>query len=92
MKRSKFVFFIVTGLFAWLCTQLHAQNNLCEDADPFCTGSIYTFPAGVNAGYGQQGPDYNCLLTTPNPAWYYMMIDDPGSISIYMYSTPLRVT
>ena len=88
MKRNKFVFFVVMGLFTWLCTQSYGQNNLCEDADPFCTGSIYTFPAGVNAGYGQTGPDYNCLLTTPNPAWYYMKIDDPGSISIYMYSVP----
>jgi len=64
------------------------QNNLCETADPFCTGSVYTFPAGVNAGSGQSGPYYDCLYTTPNPAWYYMRVADPGSIVIYMYSSP----
>jgi hypothetical protein len=49
---------------------------------------MYTFPAGVNAGSGQSGPCYNCLLTTPNPAWYFMKVATPGSIIIYMYSTP----
>ena len=66
------------------------ENALCEDALPFCTGSNYTFPAGVNSGSGQNGPNYDCLGSTPNPAWYYMKIDDPGNIVIYMYSTPSK--
>lgn len=65
------------------------QNNLCASADPFCTDNgMYEFPAGVNAGSGESGPDYACLSTTPNPAWYYMRIGTPGNINIYMYSTP----
>ena len=65
------------------------ENNLCELADPFCTDNgMYEFPAGVNAGSGESGPDYDCLYTTPNPAWYYMRIGNPGDIDIYMYSTP----
>ena len=65
------------------------ENNMCALADPFCTDNgMYEFPAGVNAGSGEAGPDYDCLYTTPNPAWYYMRIGDPGSIDIYMYSTP----
>ena len=65
------------------------QNNTCANADPFCTDNgLYQFPAGVNAGSGESGPDYNCLYTTPNPAWYYMRILNPGNIDIYMYSTP----
>lgn len=65
------------------------QNNMCIDADPFCTDNgLYQFPAGVNAGSGEQGPNYNCLSTTPNPAWYYMRMANPGGMSIYMYSTP----
>lgn len=65
------------------------QNNHCADADPFCTDNgMYQFPAGVNAGSGETGPNYDCLSTTPNPAWYYMRIGNPGSINIYMYSTP----
>ena len=64
-------------------------NNLCANADPFCTDNgLYQFPAGVNAGNGETGPAYGCLSTRPNPAWYYMRIGNPGSINIYMYSTP----
>ena len=65
------------------------QNNLCANADPFCTDNgLYQFPAGVNTGSGEPGPNYACLSSTPNPAWYYMRIGTPGNINIYMYSTP----
>ena len=48
------------------------DNSHCADAYPFCTDEgMYEFPAGVNAGSGETGPDYDCLYTTPNPAWYY---------------------
>lgn len=68
---------------------LSRDNNTCANADPFCTDNgLYEFPAGVNAGSGESGPYYDCLYTTPNPAWYYMRILNPGNIDIYMYSTP----
>ena len=66
------------------------QNNTCETAYPFCTGTQYAFPAGINAGTGQTGPDYNCLINTPNPAWYYLKVADPGNIIIEMHSDPER--
>lgn len=65
-----------------------SQNNTCLTADPFCTGTTYNFPAGVNAGSAQAGPDYTCLYTQPNPAWYYMQVANPGTITIEMHSTP----
>ena len=65
------------------------DNAHCADAYPFCTDEgMYEFPAGVNAGSGESGPDYDCLYTQPNPAWYYMKMYDPGDMDIYMYSTP----
>lgn len=65
------------------------QNNYCDVSEPFCTDNgMYEFPAGVDAGSGEVGPYYDCLRTTPNPAWYYMRILDPGDMDIYMYSTP----
>lgn len=65
------------------------QNNHCNTADPFCTDNgMYQFPAGVNAGSGESGPNYSCLSTTPNPAWYYMRMSNSGGMTIYMYSTP----
>lgn len=74
-----------TGLFA---QPGQGGNKFCETAAPFCTGTLYSFPAGVNAGSGQSGPNYGCLLTRPNPAWYYMKVGNPGSIIIEMHSVP----
>lgn len=67
------------------------ENNYCSTALPFCTDNgLYMFPAGIDAGTGEGGPDYDCLSSTPNPAWYYMRIDNPGDIFIHMYSDPER--
>ncbi|MGE5317470.1 MAG: PKD domain-containing protein [Chloroflexota bacterium] len=68
---------------------LETDNDSCHLSMPFCTGSIYSFPAGTNT-QSQNGPFYNCLSTQPNPAWYHLKIQDPGPIAIYMYSTPSR--
>ncbi len=55
----------------------------CLGALPFCTSDSYTFPASTNVSdMGSVG----CLYTTPNPAWYWMEIGDPGSIDIYISS------
>lgn len=65
-------------------------NSTCETAAPFCTGTTYTFPAGVNSGAGQAGPCYSCLTTRPNPAWYYMRVLTSGNIIIGMHSEPSK--
>jgi hypothetical protein len=68
---------------------MDTQNDSCHLSTPFCTGTIYSFPAGTNTT-AQSGPNYDCLSTRPNPAWYHLKILDPGPIAIYMYSTPSR--
>lgn len=65
------------------------ENDSCHVSFPFCTNSLYTFPAGVNT-IAQSGPDYKCLSSQPNPAWYHLKILDPGSINIFMSSSPSR--
>jgi gliding motility-associated-like protein len=65
-----------------------AQNVLCNQANPFCTGTTYNFPAGVNAGTAEAGANYGCLYSQPNPAWYYMQVGTSGTIEIEMHSTP----
>jgi hypothetical protein len=71
-----------SGVFA------QAGGATCEEALPFCTGTNYSFPAGTSSQNAQVGPNYGCLGSTPSPAWYYMRIGTPGSITIKMYSTP----
>ncbi len=58
-------------------------DNVCLGASPFCTGTTYNFP--LNTGTTSQvGPNYGCLLSQPNPVWYYLLIDQPGPIQVSM--------
>ena len=83
--------------------QLRDVNASCDGALEFSSlEGVYQFPASVNAGnLGSSTPPYycsgfvrptgsstSCLSTTPNPAFYYMQIAEPGNLNIYMYSTP----
>ncbi|MFZ4708193.1 MAG: PKD domain-containing protein, partial [Bacteroidales bacterium] len=69
---------------------LDTENDSCRNSLPFCTDLIYNFPAGVNSGSGESGPFYDCLGSTPNPAWYHMKIAIAGSLTIKMFSVPAR--
>jgi hypothetical protein len=89
MARLSKILLLSSILQLLLITSSYTQGLLCQEADPFCTGTIYTFPAGTT-GTAESGPYYGCLYSQPCPAWYYMRIGNPGSITIYMYSTPLR--
>ncbi|MFO7879171.1 MAG: gliding motility-associated C-terminal domain-containing protein [Bacteroidales bacterium] len=69
----------------WACTSCGGgtPSGDCDDALPFCTSDSYTFPASTDvSGMGSVG----CLGSTPNPAWYWMEINDPGDIDIYISS------
>ena len=62
-----------------------SQGTNCNNAAPFCTTSAATFPAGVNqpdATTTAPGNNYDCLATAPNPAWYYLEIDQSGNLVI----------
>ncbi len=62
----------------------NAQGVDCSSSNPFCTGTTYNYPAGVNVpDMGSVG----CLLTTPNPAWYYLQIANPGNLDIHIASS-----
>ena len=60
---------------------MNAQDD-CITADPFCTSTGVSYPAGVDNGDAAVGPDYECLLSQPNPAWYYLNISQAGNINI----------
>jgi uncharacterized repeat protein (TIGR01451 family) len=73
-----------------LFSGLRAQtiNGLCDDAMHFCTGITYNYPAGVNSGQGETGPNYGCLYSQPNPAWYYLRVEQAGDFSLHITSVP----
>lgn len=82
MKKLILVILITVGTMG-----IYAQPNaLCEGAIPFCSDNTYNFPMNTGAANAQVGPDYGCLFSQPNPAWYYMQIDQSGSLVIYIES------
>lgn len=95
MKKFSAVFLLIFFSFT---IKAFSQAGTCETADPFCTGTVYTFPAygdGSGSGQGPQAQataqtapnntiNYNCLMTTPSPAWYYLRISTAGSLTIHM--------
>ncbi len=78
---------ILAGLMYLCLLNAQAQGLTCAEAAPFCTGTTYDFPAGTT-GAAETGPYYGCLSSQPCPAWYYLKIGDPGSLTIYMHSVP----
>lgn len=80
-----------------------SSNASCDGAFPFYTGNgSYNFPASVNAGdlgsntspfycsgfIRPNGMTTSCLSTTPNPAFYFMRISEPGNLVISIHSEP----
>jgi PKD repeat protein len=64
------------------------QNITCDTSIPICTGPTYSYPANTS-GSAEPGAYYGCLSTQPAPAWLHMLVENPGDITIYMYSIPL---
>ncbi|MCH2045310.1 MAG: T9SS type A sorting domain-containing protein [Saprospiraceae bacterium] len=61
----------------------------CQTLEPFCTqqGAFFTINSNANSGNADTtnpGNDYGCLMSTPNPAWYYISIGTSGSIDLEM--------
>jgi len=75
-------------LFALATWSLQSQTT-CETALPFCASGVsgVTFPASVNSPPSQAGPDYGCLFSQPNPAWYYLQISQSGNLDILIQGT-----
>ncbi|WP_025741745.1 T9SS type B sorting domain-containing protein [Aquimarina pacifica] len=71
-----FFLFLLIG-----CSTLFAQDDLeCRISSPFCSDEAreLTFNNTISDldGHGEVG----CLNTSPNPAWYYLRIDEPGEL------------
>jgi hypothetical protein len=65
------------------------STSFCDAALPICSDVNYFFPARVNAGEAQIGPNYGCLSGTRNPDWYYMKISTAGDLIYTMTNTSL---
>lgn len=76
---KKLILFVLLIAF-----KISTSQTSCENAAPFCASGVsgVTFPASTNIPAAQTGPNYGCLYTTPNPAWYYLQISTSGNLDI----------
>ena len=87
--ETKIKQFIIVGLLFFIGVSSFSQGLTCSQADPFCSNDpSVSFPAGVATG--SYGNNIGCLANSPNPAWYYMQVNNPGRINIYMWTIPSR--
>lgn len=81
----KTIIFTILALGLLLPLNVKSQGIMCANAQPICflaDSCCQTYPASVNSGYAESGPAYGCLYTQPNPAWFYFLVTDSGSIDL----------
>src|SRR5690606_2973208 len=84
--------FILVFIFLWGTGSLFSQGDRCSTIQPFCAGNEQLiFP---NSNYtdndlaeAERGPNYDCLLTQPYPAWFYLQVDEPGDLEFTILQT-----
>jgi gliding motility-associated-like protein len=81
--------FLVTLILTAYTNKIYGQGLNCLSAEPFCSDSPQTFPAQTGAGPAQPGPNYGCLFTQPNAAWYFLQVGQSGNIIITLTPSPL---
>lgn len=72
---------IVLFVFLFLSYCGFSQWSVPSPMNQFCAGGdTLTFPnVGNGSGAGNMG-QVGCLLTTPNPSWYFLQVGTPGNI------------
>jgi len=75
------VFLFTQNLFA----QPQSGGGTCATAAPICTDYAYDFPLQTNTD-SETGPYYDCLLSQPNPAWYYFEIATAGNLGLDLHA------
>ncbi|OYQ44274.1 hypothetical protein CHU92_02650, partial [Flavobacterium cyanobacteriorum] len=79
--RNKYLF-LVLAVFTGL--NIFAQGNTAAGMQAFCAGgSALTFNNTTNSPAASltEAQSYGCLATRPNPAWFYLRIDQAGNLN-----------
>ena len=90
LKKSALFLLLIYGLFHAAAQPITPWENhifpFCTDENPYGI----TYKSGTS-GYADfpKSSDLGCLKSAPCPMWYYMQIDHPGDLLIYIeqYST-----
>jgi hypothetical protein len=64
-------------------TNVNASET-CLSMEPLCDGE--SFPVQVDTT-GEEGNNYDCLVTYPNPTWFYLQAGQDGSLGLQITSS-----
>ena len=84
MKRKLFILFTLISFF--IVGKSYSQGGTCAAMDPFCAGDEALIFPNCNSTdsncdtTAENGPDYGCLGTQPYPAWFYLQVDQTGTL------------
>lgn len=84
--KIKLIGLMITLLFGFNFNSQSQDGSSCIDSTPFCSGSTMTFPNNYGQSPGVT-PSMGCLGSTPNPIWYHLQIDQPGSLQLNLSQT-----
>lgn len=77
----RFIVLSILLIFPFL-SYSQSGNSLCSNAIRICLNDPVTYPASTNSAAAEAGPDYGCLGSEPNPAWFSFSIGAPGTHTI----------
>lgn len=83
MKKTIQFLSITLLIFNFTYSIAQAGGTNCSNPEPICTQQGLSFSANANgqpASTVNPGNNYDCLLTTPNPSWFYLEISQAGDI------------
>ncbi|WP_121667372.1 T9SS type B sorting domain-containing protein [Mesonia aquimarina] len=73
-----------------ITTPDYKDNVDCSELEPFCAPTDESgnpepliFPNGyfyLEESVAEEGPDYGCLGSEPNPAWFYLQVQESGDL------------
>ncbi len=91
MKKRK-QFFLIILIFLGSIQYIFAQGDRCSSIQPFCAGNEkLIFPnsnfSNNDLAGAEFGPNYDCLLTQPYPAWFYLQVGEPGDLELTILQT-----
>jgi hypothetical protein len=89
MKKTITIFVILLQLL--FSSKISFGQTNCSTAQQVCLNDTTIYPMSVST-MSESGPNYGCLHTYPNPAWYYIKISNPGVINIQIEGNDGSVT
>ena len=80
--------YLLISLLTLVQSAVFAQGNAtCAALTPACATEGFSYFNTTNQPFAQSDIDYGCLGSTPNAAWFYLFIDEPGDVAVQISQT-----